>query len=818
MVFAVGGTVLSTSHALLPEYPSRGAGDSVVRKTKSEETIKETIKETSAARREQPGRESEPKRTRAKNAGAVAETDSSVERRGKPGDERPESRLETLRSLLLERVRRYNPRADFDLIERAIDFGQLHHRTQRRASGEEYFIHPLETAIICAEMNLDTETIVAALLHDVVEDTLASLDEVQEQFGEQVAFLVDGVTKLEKITFSSSSGDEEHAENFRKMFVAMANDVRVILIKLADRLHNMRTIEHLPVDKQIAKARETLDIYAPLAHRLGMAAIKAELEDRAFAVLEPKKYQTIKRLVAETKVAREAYLATAIETLTRELGRVGIQAEITGRVKHFYSIHEKMQRKGSEFNEIYDLLAVRVITKSLKDCYGALGVVHSIWKPVPGRFKDYIAVPKFNLYQSLHTTIIGPEGKPLEIQIRTEEMHRVAEYGVAAHWRYKEGITEPDRFEERIGWLRQILEFDDEYSNPREFMKALRMDLLGDEVFVFTPKGDVYNLPAGSTPIDFAYAVHTEVGHRCVGAKVNGKIVPLDYRLQIGDQVQILTSNQSTGPSRDWLNIVRTSRARNKIRAWFSKEAREDSIARGKEELVKFLRKAGIFGRITLDSPEMKEVASDFNARTLDDLFAGIGNGHISPKQVTTRLIKRLSESADFERDEDLLALRTARQPQKAEEPVETKGVVQVKGVDDVLVRFARCCNPVPGDDIVGYITRGRGVSVHRRDCPNMKQLGQDPNCLVEVGWSRKPSGTFKVGIQVEAIDRTQLLRDITAVLSDAGVNILNANLKTTKDGLAIFSFVFEIGNVSILDEILANLKKIDNVFDAYRV
>lgn len=725
------------------------------------------------------------------------------------------SRATSLKQDLIAKVRQYNPNAEIALIEKAISYSEKMHLKQIRVSGEEYFVHPLETAKICADLNLDTETIVAALLHDVLEDTSATLQDIRKNFGENISNLVDSVTKLEKITYT---GDEGQAENFRKMFVAMAKDLRVILIKLADRLHNMRTIGHIAPEKQVLKAKETLEIYAPLAHRLGIAAVKAELEDLAFTVLEFKKYATIKRLVSETKEIREGYLNRAISVLQTELERVRIRADITGRIKHFYSIYEKMKRKGKDFNEIHDLLAIRIITETLKDCYGALGVVHSLWKPIPGKFKDYIAVPKFNLYQSLHTYVIGPEGKPLEIQIRTEEMHKIAEYGVAAHWRYKEGTKETNKFEERISWLRQILELDTEYKDPKDFMKALKMDLLGDEVFVFTPKGDVISLPIGSTPIDFAYAIHTEVGHHCVGAKVNGKIVSLDYQLQIGDQVQIMTSKQTSSPSRDWLSAVRTSRAKNKIRAWFSKEAREDSVTRGKEELIKVLKKSGLYGKVTLDSMYMKELAKEFNQKTIEDLFASIGNGNVSPKQVTTRLIKKISESIEVEKKEEEELVKQKVVEKELPEIVIPKTAIKVKGLDGVLVRFAKCCNPVPGDKIVGYITRGRGVSVHRVDCSNVRDFSKDSECLIEVSWGERPSGTFQVEIQVEAVDRTQLLRDITSAISDAGVNIISVNLKITKEGFAIFRFVFELGNLKMLPEILMSVKRVDNVFDAYRV
>lgn len=712
---------------------------------------------------------------------------------------------------LIARVLSYNPDANVDLIKRAIEFASEAHKHQKRKSGEEFIIHPYETALVLADLKLDTETIVAALLHDVIEDAGITKEEIAEKFSEEIAELVDGVTKLEKIKFS---GPETPADNFRKMFLAMAKDIRVILIKLADRLHNMRTIEHLRAEKQKEKAVETLEIYAPIAHRLGIYSVKAELEDLSFKILEPQKYEMIEKLVKEAEVQSSEYIAEVIEVVNKELKKVRIKAEVTGRMKHYYSIYQKMRKKGKEFSEIHDLIALRIITENLKDCYGALGVVHSLWKPIPGKFKDYIAVPKFNMYQSLHTSVIGPRGKPLEIQIRTREMHKVAEYGVAAHWRYKEGLREPDEFEKRLSWLRQIVEIESELKDSKEFIKAMKMDLLSDEVFVFTPKGDVYSLPKGSTPIDFAYAIHTEIGHRCVGAIVNGRIVPLDYELKSGDQVKILTSAKSQGPSRDWLDIARTSRAKSKIRAWFSREERLDRISKGREEFIKLLKKNGLYGTITLDSPEIKELAHEFNQKTIDDFFSQIGAGNVSPKQAITRLIKKLSEN---QVQEEKIETEKDIQIEQVEESSGTN--IVVKGVGDVLIRLARCCTPVPGDRIGGFITRGRGVSVHRLNCPNFQQLVKEsPDQIVPVSWSGKPSGTFKVHLRVMAIDRPQLMKEITAVLSDSGVNIINATLKTTKEGVAVFNFVFEIGNISILDKIIQRLKEVESVFEVYRV
>jgi len=718
--------------------------------------------------------------------------------------------FEELSKLILE----YNPDANLALIKEAVNFSFKAHRNQKRKSGESFFIHPFETARILTELKMDTETIAAALLHDVLEDTGVKKEDLVKEFNTEIAELVDSVTKLEKIRFS---GRESQPENFRKMFVAMAKDLRVVIIKLADRLHNMRTIEHLSPEKQKQKAIETLEIYAPIAHRLGIYRIKAELEDLAFKVLEPEKYNLIQRLVNESMAQTEDYINDAVTAIKGELDKAGIKAEVTGRIKHLYSIYQKMKKKGKDFGEIHDLAAVRIITDTVRDCYAALGVVHARWKPVPGRFKDYIAVPKFNMYQSLHTTVIGPQGKQLEIQIRTWEMHRTAEYGVAAHWRYKEGARRADEFEERLGWLRQIIELESEYKDSRDFLKALKMDILTDEVYVFTPKGDIVSLPKGSTPIDFAYAIHTEVGHRCTGAIVNGKIVPLDYELKSGDQVKILTSSKNTGPSRDWLEIARTSRAKSKIRAWFSREERLERISKGREEFIKTLKKNGLYGEITLDSNEIKELAAEYNQKTIEDFFAQIGIGNISAKQAVTRLIKKLNETLEETKQQAGSAVITAEKDEELE--LKAQSAVVVKGVGDVLIRFARCCTPVPGDSIGGYITRGRGISIHRKDCKNFKELVKaNKDAIVEVSWAGKPSTAFKVQIRVLGIDRPGLMKDITAILSDAGVNIVSASLKTTDEGVAIFNFTFEIGNTSILDKIFQNLKSIDNVFDAYRV
>jgi GTP pyrophosphokinase len=711
-------------------------------------------------------------------------------------------------------IRSYNHSADLRGIEEAYAFALEHHAGQMRKSGEPFISHPLEVAMILAGLNLDTATLQAAILHDVVEDSKVSMKKLRETFGDEVAALVDGVTKLGRIKVSSLA--EAQSQNMRKMLIAMAKDIRVILIKLADRLHNMRTLAALPEEKQHQKAIETMEIYAPLAHRLGISSIKWELEDLAFYYLEPRKFAQIQKMVAESRAAREAYLHQVIETLTAELEAIGVTSEISGRPKHLYSIYQKMTHRGKDFSEIYDLIALRVIVDSVKDVYGALGTVHSIWKPVPGRFKDYVAMPKFNMYQSLHTTVIGPAGRPLEIQIRTEEMHRTAEYGIAAHWRYKEGGRTDEAFDERLAWLRQMLEWQTELKDPREFMEALKIDLFEDEVFVFSPKGDVISLRKGSTPIDFAYMIHTEIGHHCVGAKVNGSIVTLDYELQMGDRVEILT-NKSSWPSRDWLNIVRTSSARSKIRSYFSKASREDDLVKGKDELGKILRKQGMHVGAASLGKALDSVAKDMNLAEAEDLLAAIGAGKQSPKQVVTKLIKLLAKDAPapaVQADEGLPVL----QPSRAVNRRRSSTGVRVKGIDDVLVRLAHCCNPVPGDTIIGFVTRGRGVSVHRGDCPNSRELvATNPERILEVEWDMQTSTTYQVEILIEALDRTRLLQDISIALADAGVNVLSAAISTDRQGVAYLRFLFELGHMEQLQRVLNQVRALDGVFDAKR-
>jgi GTP diphosphokinase / guanosine-3',5'-bis(diphosphate) 3'-diphosphatase len=719
---------------------------------------------------------------------------------------------------------------DRDRVCDAFVFACEHHADQRRKSGEDFIVHPVGVARICAGMRLDTETLCAALLHDTVEDTSASIEEVRARFGEEIAQIVDGVTKLTGIAFSSR--DEAQAENYRKMMVAMATDVRVILIKLADRLHNMRTIDAMPKQKQIEKARETLDIYAPIAHRLGIHAIKWELEDLAFQTLHPRKYNEIKGLVAQQRAERERYVNQAASYVNKELDELGIHAEISGRAKHFYSIYAKMTKKGREFNEIYDLTAMRVIVDSVKDCYGAVGVIHSLWKPLPGRFKDFVAMPKFNMYQSLHTTVIGPEGRPLEIQIRTREMHDLAEYGIAAHWMYKEGDsahpTHPGRgngagvggsgSDGKLKWLRSLLDWQQEESDPREFMETLKVDLFEDEVFVFTPKGEVKSLASGATPLDFAYEIHTDVGHRCVGAKVNGKIVPLSYQLRSGDIVEVLTSKRERGPSRDWLALVKTTRARNKIKAWFKAESRKDSEHTGRELLQDALKKQGLPSQKIVGSPLLADVIREMGFRKAEDFYIALGGAKISGKVVVNKIMQRLKQGEAAESEptaaDDLL--KTRRRRSRATTSSSRFGI-SVDGIDEVMLRMAKCCRPVPGDPIIGYISLGRGITIHREDCPNVAVLRKDPERFTAVAWDGDPETSFRVEIEVDGWDRHRLLEDMSRTFAEAGINILEARC-IVNHPMVKNRFVVEVGDTRSLDQAINRLRNIDAVFDAYRV
>ena len=709
---------------------------------------------------------------------------------------------------------------DRDRVEAAFVFACVHHADQRRLSGEDFITHPVGVAKICAGMRLDTDTLCAALLHDTVEDTSASLAEIKDAFGEEIAGLVDGVTKLTGLTFQSR--DEAQAENYRKMVVAMATDIRVILIKLADRLHNMRTISAMSKQKQIEKSRETLDIYAPIAHRLGIHAIKWELEDLAFQTLHPRKYNEIKALVAQQRGEREHYVNDAGAIVAHELAELGIHADISGRAKHFYSIYAKMTKKGREFNEIYDLTAMRVLVDSVKDCYGAVGVIHSLWKPLPGRFKDFIAMPKFNMYQSLHTTVIGPEGRPLEIQIRTREMHDLAEFGIAAHWMYKDGAGRRDGTTrdspDKLKWLRSLVDWQQDMADPREFMENLKVDLFEDEVFVFTPKGEVKSLASGATPLDFAYEIHTDVGHRCVGAKVNGRIVPLSYQLRSGDIVEVLTSKRERGPSRDWLALVKTTRARNKIKAWFKAESRRDTEHTGRELLQDHLRKAGLPAQKLVGSPLLADVIREMGFRKGDDFYIALGAAKISPKVVVNKVMQRLKQGEAAESEptaaDDLL--QTNRRRSRPTTSSSRYGI-SVEGIDEVMLRLAKCCRPVPGDPIVGYISLGRGITIHREDCPNVAVLRKDPDRFTQVSWDGDAETSFRVEIQVDGWDRHRLLEDMTRTFAEAGINILDAHC-TVNHPMVKNRFVVEVGDTRTLEQTITRLRNIDAVFDAYRV
>jgi guanosine-3',5'-bis(diphosphate) 3'-pyrophosphohydrolase len=705
---------------------------------------------------------------------------------------------------LIEEIPKYQPGADLDLVQRAYRFSELSHQGQQRASGEPYLSHPLEVAGLLVNFKMDVTTVTAGLLHDVLEDTRATKDDLKREFGLEIADLVDGVTKIGKLAFSSR--EERQAENFRKMLVAMARDLRVLMIKLADRLHNMRTLDYLPPDKARKIAQETLDIYAPLAHRLGMAKVKAELEDLALRVLHAEDYGDLMRRVAKRRLEREAEINQLIAILQEKLGEVGIESKIAGRPKHFYSIWKKMHEGGREFDEIYDLTAVRVLTNTVRDCYGALGVIHSLWKPVPGRFKDFIAMPKVNMYQSLHTTVIGPKGDPVEIQIRTWEMHRIAEEGIAAHWLYKERKTDRDKFDEAFTWLRQLLESQTETSDPKEFLDTVRLDLFPDEVYVFTPKGDVKALPEGSTPIDFAYAVHTDVGHHCVGAKVNGKLVPLRYTLRQGDIVEVVTS-PTQHPSRDWLKIVKSTRSRSKINQWLKVEERARSLTLGRELFEREAKKYRLSPTALLASEEMKKLITELGFPSPDDLLASIGYGKTSVQQVLGKLAPSVVREAETAEPKAQKAVRKG------------EGAVRIRGVDDLLVRFGKCCSPVPGDGIVGFITRGRGLTVHARDCLTVVKNVLDRERLVAVEWEDGEAAKRPVRIAVYiGRDRPGLLAEITGAISSRQGNITKAEVTVTEDRRGMNHFVVEVEDLKQLQDIMQSIREVRDVINVERV
>lgn len=714
---------------------------------------------------------------------------------------------------LIRTVRANHPRGDLAVIERAYAVAKDKHTGQQRQSGEPYITHPLAVAQILAEMGLGPRAIAAALLHDTVEDTGYALTDLTAEFGDEVAMLVDGVTKLDKVKY----GESAQAETVRKMIVAMSKDIRVLLIKLADRLHNARTWGFVPPEKAAKKAKETLEIYAPLANRLGIQAIKSELEDLSFAVLHPKIYNEIHNLIAQRTPQREKYLAQVVEEIDEDLRDLRIRGKVVGRPKQLYSVYQKMVVRGREFDDIYDLIGIRVLVASVRDCYAVLGAIHARWTPLPGRFKDYIATPKFNLYQSLHTTVIGPSGRTVEIQIRTHEMHQQAEYGVAAHWMYKErmngGKAEVRAADNDMAWLAHISDWQAETADPGEFLDSLRFEIGAKEVYVFTPKGRVIGLPAGATPVDFAYAVHTEIGHRTMGSKVNGRLVPLESELKSGDVVEVFTSkNPDAGPSQDWLGFVKSTRARNKIRGWFTKERREEAIEQGKEAIARAMRRQNMPLQRLMSQDSFAEVAHQLRYEDVSALYAAVGEGHVSTQSVLEKVTALVAATDPATGPIDLPGSMPSREPRAGD-----SGVL-VRGASDILVKVAKCCTPVPGDEIVGFVTRGSGVSVHRTDCPNVKALASEEDRFVEVSWAPTTKSVFRVQIQVEALDRSGLLSDVTRVLSEHHVNILSATVSTTDERLAISRFVFEMGDAVHLDRVLNAVRRIDAVYDVYRV
>jgi GTP pyrophosphokinase len=717
---------------------------------------------------------------------------------------------------LIKTVRLHHPKADIALIERAYTAAELAHRGQKRRSGEPYITHPVAVAQILADLGIGSKTIAAALLHDTVEDTSYELDTLRHEFGDEIAMLVDGVTKLDKLKY----GDSAQAETVRKMVVAMSKDIRVLVIKLADRLHNARTWGFVSEETATRKAKETLEIYAPLAHRLGIQTIKWELEDLSFSVLYPKLYVEIESLVRQRTPQREEFVQQVIDSVNDDLKSAKIKGSVAGRPKQYYSIYQKMIVRGREFDEIYDLVGIRVLVNSVRDCYAVLGSIHARWNPIPGRFKDYIATPKFNLYQSLHTTVIGPHGRPVEIQIRTQEMHQRAEFGVAAHWKYKErvnggrGSSTAVQDDGDMAWLAHISDWEAETSDPDEFLDSLRFEIGAKEVYVFTPQGKVIGLPAGATPVDFAYAVHTEIGHRTMGAKVNGRLVPLESELNSGDSVEVFTSkNPDSGPSQDWLNFVKSPRARSKIRGWFTKERRDEAIEQGKDAIARAMRKQNLPLQKLMSQDSFSDVAAQMRYEDVSALYAAVGEGHVSTQSVIEKVLASITSEAENEDSE--LTFASQRRSSKIRNA--DSGVL-VRGAPDILVKLAKCCTPVPGDSIVGFVTRGAGVSVHRGDCKNVKELMTEPERMIDVEWAPSSKSLFLVQIQVEALDRSGLLSDVTRVLSENHVNILSATVSTSNQRLALSRFVFEMGDTTHLDRVLNAVRRIDAVYDVYRV
>jgi GTP diphosphokinase / guanosine-3',5'-bis(diphosphate) 3'-diphosphatase len=709
---------------------------------------------------------------------------------------------------LTEKVKKHYSEADVEVFTRAYHAAQKMHEGQMRLSGEPFFRHPYEVASILIDLGLDISTVIAGLFHDSVEDTEATVAQLSKEYGEDVATLVEGVTKVNRVDFLSK--EDHQAENLRKMLLAMSSDIRVILVKLADRLHNMRTLKYQSKDKQLEKAKETLEIYAPLAHRLGINTMKWELEDLALKYIDPDGYYDIAGKLTQTRAERKDYIDTVINNIQEHLVKIKVKADIEGRPKHIYSIYNKINDQGRHFDEVYDLIAVRIIVKNVRDCYAVLGTVHTVWKPIPGRFKDYIAVPKQNMYQSIHTTVLGSDGRPFEVQIRTRDMHATAEYGIAAHWHYKEGILEEDSMDKKLTWLRELLEWQTDTKDSKEFMESLRIDFFSDMVFVFTPKGDVKEFVQGATPLDFAYSVHSAVGNKCVGAKVNGKIVQLTYEMVSGDIVEIITSNASNGPSRDWLKIVKTTQAKSKIRNWFRKEMKEENIVKGKDMLEREAKRKGYEFQTLFKSEWVKSVFKKFTLQSTDDMYAAVGYGGITTGQILTKLIGEYRKENKVEE----AMQRTAKKPSKA---TVASGVI-VKGYDDMLVRFAKCCNPVPGDKIVGYITRGRGVSVHRRDCSNINMDEFEEERMIDVKWAKDEVSSYNVEIQVTADDRSGLMAELTNQLYDMGYSITTVNARMGKNQIANIVIGLEIADLKQLDYIISQLEKMAGVTDVFRI
>ncbi|MEC0248398.1 RelA/SpoT family protein [Paenibacillus chitinolyticus] len=721
---------------------------------------------------------------------------------------------------LLEKAAQYFKETELNRIKEAYEFAEQAHHGQVRKSGEPYILHPLAVADILVDMQMDVTSIIAALLHDVVEDTTVSLEAVQDKFGRTCAMLVDGLTKLERIKFKTK--EEQQNENYRKMFVAMAQDIRVILIKLADRLHNMRTLKYQSEESQRRIADETLEIFCPIAHRLGISAIKWEMEDIALRYLNPQQYYRIVNLMQKKRTEREKYIEDVIRNIQDKLREMGIEGDISGRPKHIYSIHKKMSSRNKQFNEIYDLMALRVIVDNIKDCYAALGIIHTLWKPMPGRFKDYIAMPKPNMYQSLHTTVIGPKGEPLEVQIRTWEMHKTAEYGIAAHWAYKEGNGSPEgTFSDKMQWFREILELQKETDNASEFMESMKMDFFTDLVFVFTPKGEVIELPAGAVPLDFAYRIHTEVGNRTIGAKINGRIVPLDHKLKTGDIVEILTSKHSYGPSQDWVKIAQSSHARSKIKQWFKKEKREENVAKGREAIERELKRLSFDPQMLMTDEKLLEAAKKFAFNDIEDMMSAIGFGGITAAQICTKLTEKLRKEKEAEEAQAMELTNEVKEVKAAPAEKKSRPVsgVRVKGVDNLLIRFARCCNPVPGDDIIGYITRGRGVSVHRTDCTNIPgENTEEGNRVIEVEWADSVESNFHVEIEITGHDRRGLLNEVLQVVSESKTMISAVSGRSDKNKMAMIHMTILIRNIEHLHAVVEKIKRVEDVYSVQRI